>query len=53
MLAAKKNIPMVIKVPKSTYHMAWTDTGLKTCIRPAVLMLNPLRMKNKKRKEAR
>lgn len=27
--------------------MAWTDTGLKTCILPAVLTLNPLRMKNK------
>lgn len=28
--------------------MAWTDTGLKTCILPAVLTLNPLRMENKK-----
>lgn len=28
--------------------MAWTDTGLKTCILPAVLTLNPLRMKNKR-----
>lgn len=37
--------------------MAWTDTGLKMCIRPAVLTLKPLRMenknKNKKKKERR
>ena len=30
--------------------MAWTDTGLKTCILPAVLTLNPLRMKNRRQR---
>lgn len=40
------------KIPQDhTYHMAWTDTGLKTCIRPAVLTLNPLRKTNRKERD--
>lgn len=33
---------------KQTYHMACTDTGLKTCKRPAVFTLKPLVRKRRK-----
>lgn len=33
--------------------MAWTDTGLKTCILPAVLTLKPLRVKDRKTERQR
>lgn len=35
-----------------THHMACTETGLKTCERPAVFTLKPLRRKKRRDKES-